>query len=396
MSQLRFSDLSFTEHSDCVRVWFLRIFYFDLSKKTLTSIGHYKLSTHSIEFPRLSEAKTNKKFSAALNQGFQSLRNSLTDKPTIYVHKNSHIPLIGNVGFGITDRNSTLIEAKPITGCNLDCIHCSVDENKRSFDFVVEKDYLVEELRKLVESKETDGLEIHINAQGEPLYYSPLDDLISDISKWPEIRAISLNTNAALLTEKRVDALLKAGLTQFNISLNALDPKLASRIAGKPYPLQRVKRVCAYIAKKSTLRLAPVWIPGVNDCEISKLVSYAKSLKAKIGVQNFLVYRYGKRPAKPYTMRHFFDLLRALEEESGTKLILDAEDFSIRPTRKLPKPFTKGQKIQVDVVCPGRMANEKTAVCKDRNITVSNCYRNGRIWVKITRDKHNIFYAVPS
>ena len=135
------------------------------------------------------------------------LKNKITNKKTIYIHQNSGIPLIGNNAFGLIDRNTSIIEVRCITGCNLDCIHCSVDQDKRPVDFVVEKDYLVQEFKELVKHKGINEIEAHIGTQGEPLLYSPLADLITDLSVIPEVSVIALDTNGTLLTKKNPSTL---------------------------------------------------------------------------------------------------------------------------------------------------------------------------------------------
>ncbi|MFH0978426.1 MAG: radical SAM protein [Candidatus Woesearchaeota archaeon] len=390
MAKLTFQDLKFEEKKDSLRVWFLRIFYFDLEKPVL---GDAKASEHSIEFPGLDESSARRRFDSLMSLGFAGLKNSLTGKPTIYIHKNSGIPLIGNISFGIIDRNSSLIEVKPITGCNLKCIFCSVDQDKRLYDFVVEKDYLVQELRKLVEMKQQKGLEIHINSHGEPSYYAPLREFVQEVSKWPEIQTISIDTNATLLTEIVVDNLAKAGLTRFNVSLNAIDSETARKMAGCNYDVSKIKNICKHITKVSQLLIAPVLVPGFNEDEMPKLIEFADSLKSKIGIQNFLSYKTGKHPGKPYQMKKFFEILKNLQEATNIKLIFDENDFSIKRTKPLPKPFKKGQKIEAVLLCPGRLAHEMIAAAKGRNITIKDTDRIGIATIRITGDKHNIFYG---
>ena len=44
---------------------------------------------------------------------------------------------------------------------------------------------------------------------------------------------------------------------------------------------------------------------------------------------------------------------------------------------------------------PGRLKNEKIAVAKERSISVPNCNKDkGKVRLKITRTKHNIFIGV--
>ena len=189
MALLEFKDLPFKELEDKVEVILLKNFYFHLEKKDLSKIADYEIRQNSIEFKNISEKRVAKKFNFLLSNSIKNLKNRLNNKKAVYIHQNSGIPLIGTNYFGLIDRNTSIIEIKPVTGCNLNCIYCSVDEgksSKRQVDFVVEKDYLVNDLKKLVEFKGIDSLEAHINAQGETLLYAPLVELVADIAKIPQ------------------------------------------------------------------------------------------------------------------------------------------------------------------------------------------------------------------
>lgn len=83
--------------------------------------------------------------------------------------------------------------------------------------------------------------------------------------------------------------------------------------------------------------------------------------------------------------------MRELEKKTKTKLIIGPEDFNIQKTKKLPKPFKKGQIIKAGIICPGRIKNEMLAAASDRVISVPNCFKKGIVKIKITRTKHNIF-----
>src|SRR4030042_2855263 len=172
MAKLEFKDLSFEELDSKVKVSFLNNYYFYLNKDDLEKIGKFKIQKSAISFD-VPEKRAERKFNLLVSKGFDDLKNKLTDRKTVYITKDSGIPLIGNNAFGLVDRNTSIIEVKPCTGCNLNCIYCSVDEGKSGkwvTDFLVEPDYLIEEFRKLVEFKETE-IEAHIGTQGEPFLY---------------------------------------------------------------------------------------------------------------------------------------------------------------------------------------------------------------------------------
>lgn len=398
--ELKFNDLEFEELDGKVRIYFLRNFYFEADREMLRRIGDYQLRKNSITFSNCTEKSARGKFNLLLDYGFSNLRHRITRKPAYYIHSRSGIPLIGSNSFGLVDRNTNLIEVKPLTGCNENCNYCSVDEGlrtKKTADLVVEKDYLVSEFRRLAEFKGCD-VEAYINSQGEPTLYGPLPELIRDLGKIEGCKSIVMNSNGSILDEEYIDRLAEAGLKRLNLSLNALDPKKAKILSGWGlYNIDRIKQMAEYAAKKMELLIAPVWVPGFNDGEIPKIARYALEIGAKIGIQNYLYYKRGRNPATPMKWEEFYEKLGNLEKELGvnlTKMDLKGE-FRIMPTKNLPKPFRKGQVIEAEVMLPGRYPNEKIGVAGERNITLLNCTQEkGRIRAKIVRTKHNVFDAV--
>ncbi|MBW2981267.1 radical SAM protein [Candidatus Woesearchaeota archaeon] len=398
MAKLIFEDLSFEQEKQRIKVNFLNIFYFYLDNTELEKTAKFNVNKNSISFQGISEQKAKNKFNQLLNKGFQNLKNKITGQKTIYIHQNSEIPLIGHNAFGLIDRNTSIIEVRAITGCNLDCIYCSVTQDLRPIDFVIEKDYLVKEFKKLVEFKDINDIEAHIGTQGEPLLYKPLPELIKGLSDIQQVSTIALDTNGTLLTKQKVDELVDAGLTRFCFSINALNQELAQKIAGSAYNLNHILDILKYISKKECeLILTPVWIPGINDQEIPKLLELSKELGCNIGIQNFLNYRFGKNPVKQMSWQLFIKKMKELEEKYDKKLLFDfKQDFNIKPTKPLPKPFKKGQIIKTKILLPGRLKDEKLAVEKQRIISIPNCDAQigQTVKLKIIRTKHNIFFAV--
>jgi len=397
MAKLNFKTLSFKDEGNNIKVNFLRIFYFYLNKESLERIGKFKLDKNSITF-ETAENRAERKFNQLLFKGFNSLINAVSGKKTIYIHRNSGIPLIGSNSFGIVDRNTSILDIRPITSCNLNCIYCSIDggiSSKNQVDFVVEREYLIEEFKKLVEFKGC-NVEVHLGSQGEPLLYAEIVELIKDMASIEKVKIISIDTNGTLLTEEFVDKLAKAGLTRINLSLNAIDGKIARKLAGCNYNVEKIKKIAAYTAKKMELAIAPVLVPSFNDDEMEKLIEFAKKLKGKrkgyfIGIQNFLNYRFGRNPCKQLSWDKFYEKMKILEKKTGVNLLLSADDFNIKKTKKLPKPFKKGEIIHANIICPGRLKNEMLAVASNRTISVPNCFKRGKVKIKITRTKHNIF-----
>ncbi len=402
MAELVFKDLTFEKENEKIKVNFLRLFYFYLEKDSLQKIAPFEIGKNSIDFKNVSEQSARRKFDFLLFNAFKSLKNRLNKKTTVYIHQSSGIPLMGSNYFGLVDRGSNIIEVKPITSCNISCIFCSVDEgpySRRKVDFVVEKDYLVAEFRKLAEFKKNDKLDAHINAQGEPTLYADMAELVRGIMSIPGVKTSSIDTNGLLLTKQYVDELADAGLTRINLSLHSLEPKKATELAGYPYNLNKVLEIARYIPKtKMDLIIVPVWMPGYNDEELPKLAKFAEEIGAgkhcpPIGIQNMLNYKFGRNPIEEASMEKFYDKMKQLEKEHGIKLIFDKTAFDVVELPELPKPFKKGQVIEAEVVLPGRLGNEMLAVAKDRLISVPECFKEigSKVKLKIKRTKHNIF-----
>ncbi|MBN2454833.1 radical SAM protein [Candidatus Woesearchaeota archaeon] len=392
MSEVSFEDMKF----DGNIVKLLRNFSLELPDGELKKIGEYETKKGSIFFDGVSEKKARNKLLQLIEREIHNLRNDITGHSAVYVHRNSGIPLIGSAAFGIVDRNSSMIEVKPVTGCNMNCLFCSVDEgisSKKVNDFVVEEAYLVEECRKLVEFK---GIpcQVAINAHGEPLIYAPMAELVRDLKAIKGVESISLITNGTFLTKELIDELSDAGLGSLNISMNAFSPEKAKIMQGTAkYDVEKVKEMASYAAAKFKVILAPVYVQGYNDSEMNEIVRFAARIGAKTGIQNFLYYPGGRNPAEQLQMDKFYANLRQLEGETGEKLIVDGSDFGIEASKPLQKPFSKGKVVRARIACDGRLPGEKIGAAKGRVITIPNCTREGMVSVKITRDKHNIFYG---
>ena len=402
MVDLSFEDLSFEDLGKSVLVSFLDWFCFEIEKGLLKHPFEV-ISPSKVRFEGLGFSEAKNYFNGLVDSGFLHLRSKITGNSVTYVNSPSGIPLIGSSAFGIVDRNSSMIEIKPVTGCNMNCIFCSVDEglsSRKVHELIIDKDYLVSETSRLVEFKDCSSVHLTINAHGEPLTYKPMPELVRDLSGLEKVETVSLITNGTLLTESCIDLLAEAGLSRLNVSLNAVSPKAAKVLEGHgKYDVSYVKRMCEYAAGKlPEVVLAPVFVPGYNDSELAEIVKFAKRIGAKVGIQNYLRYKKGRNPrgVKEMPWDKFYSVLRKLEEDLDFKLVLDEQDFGIVKTRHLPKPFKKDQVVSAVVKCPGRYGNEVIASASDRSLTITNLKnfsRDLKVKVKITSDKHNLFFA---
>lgn len=395
MTKISFDSIKFTQKEDFIRAHFHKIFYFDIPIHEIGKIGEFIVENGSLIFDTEDDRRVSRRFQRILDRFFPFLSNSITNKPTIYVHQNSNIPLIGTNYFGLVDRGTNIIEVKPMNGCNLDCIYCSVDENKRTKDFIVEEEYLSQEFHKLADFKAKPGLEAHIAGQCEPTLYAPLTNLIKNIAKNKFVETISIDTNGMLLSEEFIEQLKKSGLTRINLSVNSLDEKNSKKIANGSYDIKKIRKLIPYIADRMDLIIAPVLMKDINEKDVEDIIKFVKDLKTKhkvqLGIQNFLRYKYGKKPGKEIEMNVFFKLLKEWEKKYDIDLTkLDIKFFQ---TKELEKPFKRDQIVPARIICDGRFAFEKIAYADNRAIVIPECKRTGMINTKITRDKDNIFYG---
>ncbi len=388
-----------------MRVTLLRLFSTDIPAEEIKKIGSFKLKDeHTIILEGKSKPAESKnmenRFFFLLSKYFSALKNNLTHNPATYIHARSGVPVIGNMAFGIVYRNSSIIEIKPITSCNLNCIYCSISEglSSKKHDFVVEKDYLAEELKKLINFAGS-PVEIHIGVQGEPFLYADLENLILDLLALDKVHTISIDTNGTLLTTSLIDRLAEKDArkkVQLNFSLDSLDEQKAKQMAGvSNYNLKQVKEMIAYASQKMKVIVAPVYVPGCNDRDLEEIIQFVKSLKPQpvLGIQNFLQYKTGRNPAKEIPWKKFYSLMENLEKKHQIKLIFKKEDFNIQPAKELPKPFTEGDVVMATLKCPDRFPNSAVAAAKERTISIPNCRFEAekKVKVKILKDKHNIF-----
>ena len=319
----------------------------------------------------------------------------------VKITRESGIPLIGHIAFGIIDRGSNLLQVRATTVCNLHCTFCSTAAGPElhPVNFEVDKEYLVEWIKEAIRLKGREDIEMNIDSAGEPTAYPHLVDLVKKVRGLPEVKVVSMQTNGSLLGENKIKELEDAGLDRINLSIHAVDEDVAKYLMGSPYyNLKKIKDIVKIIAKTSIeLNLTPVWLPGVNDNEIPKLILLAKELKCKISIQKYEMYKYSRKEKKAERISwfKFYRRLEVWEKEFGMKLKVGPSDFRIVGAKKIPLVFERGEIAHVVVKAPGWMRNEVVAVGKNRVVSVldTRAAVGDRIKVKIIETQNSIYLA---
>ena len=384
-AQKTFTNFYFVSQDRGVKVIFMKYFYFFVSDEELHMIGEYSLDKNTISFAAKQGVVDRKLIQLLVNKLHTELKFR-NGTGTTFIDQG---PLIGARRFGIIDSDTNCIEIRPITGCNLNCNYCSVDEGiaVRKPNYLIDRGLIVCELSQLLSLKKSKELYIHISSQGEPLLYADMVDLVRDIAQLPKVKEITIGSNGTFLTPELVDELVAAGLTKFNLSLNAIDPSIATTIAGCDYNVERILEIARYLSKKLKLIIAPTLIQGFNEGEMPKIIQFCKEIGCSIGIQNFLEYERGRNPAKSIAWEEFLDKMQHWEKELGVSLIKPEYGFEIVQDAVLAKPFSRGDTVVGEYVFPGYIA------ARDRLINVINMkdVSRGKVKVQILGDKYNTF-----
>ncbi len=319
------------------------------------------------------------------------------------------IPLFGCIAFGIIDRGTNVLQVRPISECPLSCVFCSTDAGPRTkqriSEYMVDLPQLLAAFEWAASYKETNDIEAHIDTVGEPAMYPQLVELVGGLSKNSHVKTVSMQTNGMLLSTDLIDKLESAGLSRINMSIESLETERAKTIAGTDvYNLARVLENAEHITMNTDIDLliAPVWLPGINDKEIPRLIEFALRIGAgkrwpALGIQKFLPHKYGRRQGiKPMGWEEFYSRLREWEDVYSTKLVLRPEDFGSFECKAIPRSFKRYEKVKVKVVGPGWMKGEKLAVARDRVITIVDAdrVRSGtEVNVRIERVVDGIYIA---
>ena len=170
---------------------------------------------------------------------------------------------INNLRISVTDR------------CNFRCSYCMPEEG---MVWMAKNELLTfEEISRLVQLFAGLGITKIRLTGGEPLMRQDLHLLIGMIRQVSGIRDIALTTNGFFLAEQ-ASALINAGLSRINVSMDSLDPKTFSAMVRRDY-LHKVWEGLNAVEHStlSPIKVNVVLIRGINDHEIEDFALLART-----------------------------------------------------------------------------------------------------------------------
>ena len=134
--------------------------------------------------------------------------------------KNHRIKFLGLYLLHKFNKRYLAVNLDPVMACNLRCKMCYFTDA----DYVktLKGQFKEDELEQVAKTIFDRALKLQIGCGTEPTLYKKLPELVA-LGKRHNVPYISLTTNANLLTEEKIEELLKAGLNEFTISLHGVN-----------------------------------------------------------------------------------------------------------------------------------------------------------------------------
>ncbi len=282
------------------------------------------------------------------------------------------------IGFGVIDRGTNVLQVRPTTLCPMNCIFCSVDAGKYSWnrwaEYIVELNTILKSVKKITRYK-GGGIEALIDTIGEALTYPWITDLVERLREEPSISSIAIETHGGMLNKKLIDRLEEAGLDRVNLSIDTFNKEKARFLYRvKWYDPDKVKKYAEYIVKETDidLHITPLWIPGINDKDIEEIVKWAYRIGAgkkwpPVTIQKYNVHKYGRKipGVKPVSWKSFWQWIKDFERKTGYRVSWSMDEWRMYYTRKYPCPYKRGDKVFVETISRGVFRGEYLGIIND-------------------------------
>lgn len=151
--------------------------------------------------------------------------------------------------------------------CNFECIYCYNKLNSSGIkQLSIRK--IKSLFKKILSETEIDSVTI---AGGEPLLHEKIPQLVEYLTN-KNIKT-GITTNASLLNAKKVDRLISAGISYFEVSLDSLDIETHFKLTGNR-DLDQIKNAISIIKKSPAILTISTIISKLNLESIPAVIDY--------------------------------------------------------------------------------------------------------------------------
>jgi GTP 3',8-cyclase len=222
--------------------------------------------------------------------------------------------------------------------CNFKCQYCVPSKPFK----LIEHDNIAryEEILKITHLATELGITKTRITGGEPFVRKGIMSFLERLCQIDRLKDISITTNGALLTTKKIEKLLKLGITRLNFSLDTLNPDKFKKITGE----DKFQNVWNAIMTAHKLGVTPVKIntvalKGFNDDEIVSIASLARDYPFHI---RFIEYMpMGDSDVEKDQQILTKKIKEKIEEKLGELIPLQRE-FNDGPAKKYKFKNSKG------------------------------------------------------
>jgi cyclic pyranopterin phosphate synthase len=166
------------------------------------------------------------------------------------------------------DRPVSNLRISLTPACNLKCIYCHAEGEKRPGDSLSP-----EEIAEILRVAGEFGIRSVKFTGGEPTLRKDLVEIVGSV---PEAMESSMTTNATLLAEIAED-LKSAGLSRVNVSLDSLDPETYKKITGCDRLGEVLEGIDAALSAGLTpVKLNMVMLKGINEHEVDDFLEFVR------------------------------------------------------------------------------------------------------------------------
>lgn len=159
--------------------------------------------------------------------------------------------------------------------CNFKCTYCLPDgykpeEKKPSF-------LTIDEIRRVTSAFAECGTSKVRITGGEPSLRRDFTDIIHTVASQPGIEKVAMTTNGYRMA-KHVQSWRDAGLTNINVSVDSLDPKMFHQITGENMFHQVMQGIdAAFDAGFEQVKINTVLLRDLNSLELPKFLEWIKT-----------------------------------------------------------------------------------------------------------------------